>query len=583
MSDSPVPNTTAPATTAPAHAAAATAPAHAAAATAPAHAAAATVSRTGGRGIPLSPAQQAALLPERLRGVAATNLFLALEITGDLDPAGLDRAAVAAVSRHDILRTVYPDDRRIPYQRVVDAPETVVETVETASSALDAALRSDAAHRIDPVRELPIRIRLHRTPGRDILSITAHPVAADDRSLELLAAELAGGTTAEPVTQYRGYAMAQMKSLVADAATDPDLGYWLDRLADLPERATLIAAGNSGADSEPAASATRTLRVPAAAFGDRDIELSVVAALAAVLGAAGLGGDVPVGIVDAGRAGAQYDSALGAYANHLVLRIDTGAAPTARALLEQVAELAVAARVHAAARIERITHQLHGAAVAAGAPFQALVTVRSAVSGPNAREIARRVARPHGVDVVADVVTGAEEVAVTLEFPAALAGSAEIDALSSGIERWLLNVAGEPETAPRADELPTVFERNAASAGGTGLGGKPGTDAERLIADTIREVLELDEDDDIGRADTFFSLGGDSIAALRMVTLLGERGYVLDVQKVFEFPAVHDMAAQLTEAAAVPAAEQSAPVAPMSASGLDPAALAALGKKFAAR
>jgi hypothetical protein len=68
-----------------------------------------------------------------------------------------------------------------------------------------------------------------------------------------------------------------------------------------------------------------------------------------------------------------------------------------------------------------------------------------------------------------------------------------------------------------------------------------------------------------------------------MVTLLGERGYVLDVQKVFEFPAVHELAAQLTEAEAAPAAEQTAPVAPMSASGLDPAALAALGKKFAAR
>ncbi len=567
MSDSPVPNTTAPATTA------------------PNNAAAAPESRTGGRGIPLSPAQQAALLPERLRGVAATNLFLALEITGDLEPAALDRAAVAAVSRHEILRTVYPDDRRIPYQRVVDAPEMVVETVETASSELDAALCSDAAHRIDPVRELPIRIRLHRTPDRDVLSLTAHPVAADDRSLELLAAELLGETTAEQVTQYRGYAMAQMKSLVADAAADPDLGYWLDRLADLPERATLAVAGNPGAESDPAAAATatRTLRIPAAAFGDRDAELSVVAALAAVLGAAGLGDDVPVAIVDAGRSEAHADSALGAYANHLVLRIDTGSAPTARALLEQVTELSVAARAHAAARIERITHQLRGAvAVAAGAPFQALVTLRTEVVGANAREMARRVARPHGVDIVADVVTGGEEVTVILEFPAALAGRTEIDALAGGLERWLLNLA-EPETTLPDGELPTVFERAAAYPGGTGLGGQPSTDAERLIADTIREVLELDADDEVGRADTFFSLGGDSIAALRMVTLLGERGYVLDVQKVFEFPAVHEMAAQLTEAAAAPAAEQSAPVAPMSASGLDSAALAALGKKFAAR
>lgn len=561
--DSPVPNTTAP--------------------TQPG---AVPQPRSGGRGIPLSPAQQAALLPERLRGATATNLFVALEVSTDLDPADLDRAAVSAVSRHEILRTIYPDDRRIPYQRVVDAPDTVVETIEGIDPAeLNTALLADAAYGFDPVREPPIRIRLYRMPDRAVVTIAAHPVAADDHTLDLLSAELLDGTAAEPVAQYRSYAMAQMKTLVGDAAADPDLSYWLQRLAELPQRAVpaenLATAVESGRIVSP--SARRTVRIPAATFASLTVtpETAVAAVLAAVLGEAGLGTDVPIGIVATGRTGPQQDSALGAYANQLVLRVDVASAATPRALLDQVAEAAAAARAHASARIERITHQLRGAAaVADGAPFQVLVNARAEVP---AREIARQVARPHGVDVVADVVTGAETVTVTLDFPAALAGRPEIDTVATAVEQWPASWAAAPEAPLPMGELPALFERPAAHAGGTGLGGEPGTEAERLIADTIRAVLELDEDDEIGRADTFFSLGGDSIAALRLVTVLGERGYALDVQKVFEFPAVHELAAQLTAAEPAPNAEPAAPVAPMSASGLDPAALAALGKKFAGR
>ncbi|WP_200857033.1 hypothetical protein, partial [Klebsiella pneumoniae] len=73
------------------------------------------------------------------------------------------------------------------------------------------------------------------------------------------------------------------------------------------------------------------------------------------------------------------------------------------------------ARAHAGTRIERITHQMRGlAAVSSGSLFQALVTVRPdaplvpETAGRTVRELARRTARPHGVDVVVDVVTDAE-------------------------------------------------------------------------------------------------------------------------------------------------------------------------------
>ncbi|MEU6561214.1 condensation domain-containing protein [Nocardia nova] len=547
-----------------------------------------SAARSGGRGVPLSPAQQAALLPERLRGTPAANLFVALEITGAADAEALDRAAVAALTRHEILRTVYPGDRRIPYQQVTDAPGSVLDVAEfAADEELAAALLADAGHRFDLAADLPVRLRLHRGPQRAVLSVALHPIAADDRTVDLLIAELLGGETGsgagESVQQYRSHALAQVKTL-AGKADDGDLAYWLERLDGLPERASVVVP-DSGQGVDP--SARRVVRLPAdAVTAATDLEAAATAVLASVLAEAGLGDDLPVGVVDAGRSGEGV--ALGAYANYLILRVDTASAGTPRELIAAVSELAVAARAHAGTRIEQLTHQLRGAAaVAEGVPFQALVQVRSGElhADLGARELARRTARPHGADIVADIAADADGATVTFDFPAALAGRAEIDAIASAFEQRFANWAAAPDDSIAAGSVPTVFERlDAAFAGMTGLGGEPETDAERLLAECIREVLDLDEDDPVGRADTFFSLGGDSIAALRLVTLLGERGYTLDVQQVFEFPAVREMAAQLV--AAEPGAEQAAEpaaVAPMSASGLDAAALQALAGKFAAR
>ncbi|MEV5649167.1 condensation domain-containing protein [Nocardia sp. NPDC052254] len=549
--------------------------------------------------MPLSPAQQASLLPERLRGTPAANLFVALEITADADVDALGRAAVTALTRHEILRTVYPGDRRIPYQQVADAPESVLEVAALAADEdLAAGLLADAGHRFDLAADLPVRLRLYRLPERTVLSVTLHPIAADDRTVDLLITELLGSETAsgaaQSVQQYRSYALAQVKTLAGNAA-DGDLNYWLERLDGLPERATVVVpepAAEDTAGQVAAPSARRVVGLSAAAVtaltSGADLEAAATAVLATVLADAGLGEDLAVGIVDANRDDAGL--ALGAYANYLILRVDTASAGTARERIAAVSELAGAARAHAGTRIEQLTHQLRGAAaVADGVPFQALVNVRDGAVHADlpVRELARRIARPHGADIVVDIASGADGATVTVDFPAVLAGHADIDAVASAFEQRFADwaVALDDSTVPSESSVPALFERpDVAFAGMTGLGGEPETDAERLLADCIREVLDLDEDDPVGRSDTFFSLGGDSIAALRLVTLLGERGYTLDVQQVFEFPTVRDAAAQLV--AAEPGGEQAAEpaaVAPMSASGLDAAALQALAGKFAAR
>ncbi|MEV6561015.1 condensation domain-containing protein [Nocardia sp. NPDC051756] len=541
----------------------------------------------GDRGTPLSLAQQAVLLPERLRRTAAANLFVALEVAGDLDDEAFEQAAIAVLIEHEILRTVFPDDRRVPYQRVVPAPDSLVETVRIDAAALEPALRSDAVHRFDLVRDLPIRIRRYALPDRAVVSITVHPVAADDRSLDLLATGLFAAYEhgqAEPAAaQYRSLVVAQLKEL--GAGDDPGLEYWTARLADLPERAVPVVEDELGAEGP-----RRAFRLDRGTFDTlldgRDADATFAALIARVLSEAGIGEDVAVGLVEPARA--ESGALLGNVANQLVLRLDSVRAGAPRDLIDATVACVIEARAHAQPRIERLTHQLKGtAAVVTGALFQVLVGVRD--GGPLAlrtpeytvRELNRRTARPHGVDLVVDVAIDADGAIVTLDFPA-LSGRRALDELATHLEsRCAAWAAGTDE--PIAATLFTQAGSADGLLGGPGLGGEPQTDAERVVAAAIRKVLELDEDDEVGRADTFFSLGGDSIAALRLVTDLAEQGHVLDVQTVFAFPTIHELATQLSEGD--PAAEVPAPAAaaPMSASGLDPAALAALGQKFGVR
>ncbi|WP_405133541.1 condensation domain-containing protein [Nocardia sp. NBC_01388] len=592
------------------------------------HAVPAAPARPAERGLPLSPAQQAALLPERLARTAAANVYVALEI-----PAGLaDGVAVRAAevtAAHDLLRAVYPDDRRVPYQRVESAPPTVAEIVEIAGTALPAALLADAGHAFDLAREFPIRIRLYRLADHAVLSLAAHPVAADDRTMELLVTALCSNEPVRATPQYRDFAAEQMKSL---AAENDSLTFWKQRLADLPEQLLLVGERPALPRSTRAvvqipAPVIPTPVIPArvwpgstpdaleqvsvdpgqehagmtGAVGDSGAEAEPLAVLAALVAAAlrqlGADADIPLGVATEARPESAAD-VLGNFADYLVLRVDSPRSGAPSQLVADAERILDEARVHAGTRIERLTHELRGPGGAAkGGLFQVQLAVRSNVlefdaAGGRVREIARAVARPHGVELIVDVIATADGWTVTVDLAEALsrryAAGEFAQLLRATAESW----SAAPDTALSSAEAsePCDWFVPDAEAGEldpyaiSGLGGPPQTDAERAVAAVLREVLELDEEDEVGREDNFFALGGDSVAALRFVTLLAEQGHIVDVQKVFEFPAVHEIAASLTaENATAAAPAEPAAVAPMAASGLDAAALQALAGKLAGR
>ena len=83
----------------------------------------------------------------------------------------------------------------------------------------------------------------------------------------------------------------------------------------------------------------------------------------------------------------------------------------------------------------------------------------------------------------------------------------------------------------------------------------PSTDVERKVQHLWAQVLNLDPDS-IGVNDSFFRLGGDSLAAMRLVAMARSVGLNLAVSGVFRNPKLSALASLATEAAANEAEEE---------------------------
>ena len=125
----------------------------------------ALVARKRPERVPLSYAQQRLWFLYQMEGAGATyNIPLAMRLEGDLDAKALEEALGDVVERHEALRTVFPQEEGVPYQKVLSGEEARPRiTVETISeSELKQRLTEAAGVGMELERELPLRAWLFR-------------------------------------------------------------------------------------------------------------------------------------------------------------------------------------------------------------------------------------------------------------------------------------------------------------------------------------------------------------------------------------------------------------------------------------
>ncbi|WP_375540258.1 amino acid adenylation domain-containing protein [Nocardia sp. XZ_19_385] len=336
--------------------------------------------------IPLSLAQQRMwFLNQFDTAAAAYNLPVAVQLSGNLDVEALAAAAGDIVTRHETLRTVYPQTADGPTQVILAPAEATpdLRPIVVPEEELYERVSELAGTGFDVAAEVPVRMSLFQVadrPDEYVLLVVVHHIAADGWSLgpltrDVMAAYAARSQGSEPnwaplPVQYADYALWQ-RALLGDAG-DPQsiaaaqLDFWKTALAELPEESTLpldrprpaTQSYQGGAVSFRVDAQThRGLRELARA-ANATVFMVVHTALAVLLARMAGRNDVAIGTPVAGRGAAELDDVIGMFVNTVVLRSHLDPAEPFTGLLARQREADLAAFAHGDIPFEQLVEVL---------------------------------------------------------------------------------------------------------------------------------------------------------------------------------------------------------------------------------
>ncbi|WP_419995141.1 condensation domain-containing protein [Streptomyces boninensis] len=330
---------------------------------------------------PLSFAQEGLWYLALLGGPSPVyNVPVAVRLSGELDPAALEAALGDLVARHEPLRTIYPELRGVPYQKVLapDAARPVLHTAACPRAGLAEAEAAAARHCFDILAAPPLRATLltvEDEPGAYVLMLVLHHIAGDGWSIRPLVRDLAEAYAARlagrapqprplPVT-YADFTLWERDT--AARTLESGLAYWRRALTELPEPLPLPAdlprpatASHRGAAVPVSVDAARTGAVKSLAQETGSTVFMVLqTALALALTRAGAGTDIPIGTPVSGRTHTDLDDLVGHFVNLLVLRTDTSGGPAPRELLARVREAGMEAYAHQDVPFDKLVEALN--------------------------------------------------------------------------------------------------------------------------------------------------------------------------------------------------------------------------------
>ncbi|MFI5587257.1 amino acid adenylation domain-containing protein [Amycolatopsis sp. NPDC051758] len=334
-------------------------------------------------GFPLSFGQQRLWLVEQVRADSAEyTVPFGWRLSGSLDPAALQRALTALVSRHEVLRTRYVSTDGVPEQ-VVDppgAPEwAVVNLLELSSARRESRLRelidqaADRPFRLEA--EWPVRATLFRlAPEEHVLLLVQHHIANDGRSRDVLTrdlgelyrAESAGGPAQLPElpVQYADFAGWQRET-TTDAVLQRQLGYWRDRLAGmeplelLPDRPRPSVWRADGGEARFTVPSSVSRALAELARSERATPYMTLLTAVLVLFSRYTGrADVSVGTPLSGRGRPELQDLIGLFVSTLVIRADLAGQPTFREAVGRVRRACLDAYQHQDLPFERLVEEL---------------------------------------------------------------------------------------------------------------------------------------------------------------------------------------------------------------------------------
>ncbi|HZD93279.1 MAG TPA: amino acid adenylation domain-containing protein, partial [Candidatus Sulfotelmatobacter sp.] len=355
----------------------------------------------------LSYAQQRLWFLYRMDGAsAAYNIPLAVRLEGRLNEDALEQAFQDVVERHEALRTVFPEEEGVPWQKVLCGDQARLQLLreELDEAELEQRLSAAASVGMELEHELPLRAHLFRIrekPDTHVLLLVLHHIAGDGWSMQPLARDVEQsyrarleGRAAEfqPLTiQYGDYTLWQRELLgeeeEPDSVLSRQLGFWKQALGGMPEelllptdyrRPAVMSYGGGTVELKLDAGLHRALLKLARGTG-ASLFMVLEAGLAALLSRLGAGEDIALGTVVAGRSEAELEELVGFFVNTLVLRTDLSGDPTMEELIGRVRRFALEAYGNQELPFERLVEALEPARSQSRHPlFQVALVLQNA-------------------------------------------------------------------------------------------------------------------------------------------------------------------------------------------------------------
>ncbi|MFE3984427.1 amino acid adenylation domain-containing protein [Nocardia tengchongensis] len=332
--------------------------------------------------VPLSLAQQRMWVLNQLDPESpAYNIPMVIRLSGTLDVSALRHAVEDVLTRHEVLRTRYPESApgAPAYQEILSVADVLPNGLEVERAGdIGGRVAALVGTGFDVAQRVPVRVRLITGDDPDdyLLVLVAHHIAADGASMaplsrDLMIAYLAHAAGEAPAwsplpVQYADYAVWQRAAVgVEEDANSPaaaQLAYWRDQLNGLPDRPILpldrprpAAASMRGAlldftlSSEVHAGLNRLARQHNAS-----LFMVVHAAVAAWLSRLSGSTDIVLGTAVAGRGERALDDLVGMFVNTLTLRTRVDPSASFDELVERARETDLSAFAHADVPFERV-------------------------------------------------------------------------------------------------------------------------------------------------------------------------------------------------------------------------------------
>ncbi|MBV9447747.1 MAG: hypothetical protein JO345_17830 [Streptosporangiaceae bacterium] len=541
----------------------------------------------------LSPSQERLLCHDRLHeGSPLYSVPVRYRFRGALDAGALHGALQDLVARHEALRAYVTASGRFVTQPAASLPWSVLD-LSAEEPAVAAALArqyvtAQARRPISTAAAPLARACLVSEPGdRSTLLLTLHHLIADQHSLDLLDQQL------QELYGSRVGLAAAVPSPRRCATGQPDrqmsLNYWRGQLAGLGPRMPVpadrrpdVVGPHGDVVSAPMGEALTASLAGLAADCSATVFMVLLAGYAAFLGRV-VAPEVVIGVPMYGRT-SRDEHTIGMFVNIAPIRVRAGDDVTYRNLIGELRGLVTVALAHQHVPLQDLVAE---APPAGGGGSHPLTQV-----GFSYVDDRRWYWAPAGVTAVRDVLptgTAKWELMWTvtadrtssrsaLEFSTDLFSRGRAEELHSRLLETLTALSAAPDlplgealrsSGPRGErsELrgrlaaegrkgpPGQAKLTAGSVAGGGSGGLVSTPRENTVS-TPREITAGLADiwrDVLGTGDPspdsdFFSHGGTSIKALRLVGAVHERfGVELRIVTVFRRPAFGQLVHQITE------------------------------------